>query len=154
MSAVNQYQKFGHVNLHKSQIFHETDLIFACVNISPLVPGHVLVCPKREIARYKDLTQEEIIQIFTHAQNISTRLEKHFGTTALNFGLQDGKDSGQSIAHVHLHILPRRKGDFDRNDQIYEELNKDAEMAEIRKKRSLEEMKEEADLFRSLMQDN
>ena len=143
-------QKFGPHTLDKSQIFYETPLIFACVNISPLVPGHILICPKRLTPRYKDLTKEEITDLFTSAQEISSKLENHFGTSALNFGLQDGKDAGQSVPHVHLHILPRKKGDFKRNDEIYEKLNADVEEQEVRVRRSLEEMAAEADVFKKL----
>ena len=145
-------QPFGPHKIDHSQIFYQTDLIFACVNISPLVPGHVLVCPKRKVKRYKDLSKEEIIEIFTHAQIISTKLETHFGTTALNFGLQDGRDAGQSVPHVHLHILPRKKGDFERNDEIYEKLNEDVEIQEKRVRRSPEEMAVEANIFRALFE--
>lgn len=43
---------------------------------------------------------------------------------SLTFVIQDGKDSGQTVQHVHVHIMPRRGGDFARNDQIYDELER------------------------------
>ena len=76
----------------------------------------------------------------------------HFNTTALNFGLQDGRDAGQSVPHVHLHILPRKKGDFERNDEIYEKLNEDVEIQEKRVRRSADEMAAEANIFRALFE--
>ena len=145
--------RFGHVIIKKSQIFHTTKTTFACVNISPIVPGHILICPKREVKRYHDLTDNEISEMFISARKIGSTLEKHFNRTALTFGLQDGVDSGQSVEHVHLHVLPRIKGDFERKEDIYRELRDDRKAMERgeRKLRSIEEMAEEADIFRKLL---
>ncbi|KAK6246716.1 hypothetical protein QUC31_018281 [Theobroma cacao] len=69
----------------------------------------------------------------------------------------DGPQSGQTVPHVHIHILPRREGDFERNDEIYDAIDvKEKEMQETldldkeRKDRSPEEMSREADEYRSL----
>ena len=45
-------------------------------------------------------------------------LEAHYGGSALNIAVQDGPDSGQSVPHVHIHLLPRRPADFKVNDQV------------------------------------
>lgn len=45
-------------------------------------------------------------------------------STALTVSIQDGVDSGQTVPHTHVHVLPRRPGDFPSNDQIYDELQK------------------------------
>merc|ERR1712071_456011 len=110
-------QNFGPHSLKKSvQIFYETALSFACVNISPLVPGHVLVCPKRDVARYKNLSMDEVVDLAKSCQIVSSALETHFKAEALTISMQDGKAAGQSVAHVHWHILPRKEGDFEKND--------------------------------------
>ena len=56
-----------------------------------------------------------------HTQ-IAPVLEKHYGCDALNLAIQDGLNSGQSVPHVHVHVLPRKKGDFERNDDVYGEI--------------------------------
>jgi len=43
---------------------------------------------------------------------------------ASTISIQDGKEAGQTVSHVHVHILPRRGGDFENNDEIYSELVK------------------------------
>ena len=51
---------------------------------------------------------------------MSAAIEKEYGATALNIAMQDGRDAGQSVPHVHFHILPRAPADFSNNDDIYD----------------------------------
>lgn len=51
-------------------------------------------------------------------------MEEVTGTKSSTIVVQDGADAGQTIRHVHVHILPRKPGDFERNDDIYEELHR------------------------------
>ena len=106
-----------------AQAFYESPLSICIVNIKPIVPGHVLVIPKRVCARFADMTPEEVVDLWTTVHYIGPILERYHLCTALNLAIQDGKESGQSVAHVHVHILPRKKGDFRRNDDVYGELN-------------------------------
>merc|ERR1712131_12117 len=146
-------QKFGPHTLKKSaQVFYESNLCFGTVNISPLVLGHVMVCPKREVIRYKDLTVAEVQDLAVSCQLISRTLETHFGTDATTISCQDGAAAGQSVPHVHFHILPRKPGDFERNDDIYAKLQADG--TEIRKRRTESEMQVEAEELRKLFPDN
>ncbi|KAF5725868.1 bis(5'-adenosyl)-triphosphatase [Tripterygium wilfordii] len=70
---------------------------------------------------------------------------------------QDGPQSGQTVPHVHIHILPRKGGDFEVNNEIYDainekekELKKKLDLDKERKDRSMDEMAEEANEYRSL----
>lgn len=56
------------------------------------------------------------------------------------------------IQHVHCHIMPRREGDFEHNDQIYIELNKHDHDEEQHQRRSLEERAAEADAYRTILE--
>jgi diadenosine tetraphosphate (Ap4A) HIT family hydrolase len=94
------------------------------------------------------MTTDEAIDMFYTACHIAKRLEAHYGGTSLNFGIQDGPESGQSVSHVHMHIIPRRKGDF-RKDQLYEKLRSHDKDGRILA-RSLEEMGAEAKILRKL----
>lgn len=71
--------------------------------------------------------------------------------------IQDGPQAGQTVPHVHIHVLPRKAGDFEKNDEIYDaievkekELQQKLDLDKERKDRSLEEMNQEADQYRSL----
>ncbi|XP_020531859.1 bifunctional bis(5'-adenosyl)-triphosphatase/adenylylsulfatase FHIT isoform X2 [Amborella trichopoda] len=71
--------------------------------------------------------------------------------------MEDGPQAGQTVPHMHVHILPRKGGDFEKNDEIYDaidmkekELKNKLDLDKDRKDRSLEEMAQEADELRKL----
>jgi len=82
----------------------------------------VLVSPVRVVKRFCELTEEEVADLFTSTQKIARVLEKAYGVSSLSIAIQDGPDAGQTVDHVHVHVLPRKKGDFERNDDIYKAL--------------------------------
>ncbi|KAF7646869.1 hypothetical protein LDENG_00181300 [Lucifuga dentata] len=84
----------------------------------------VLVCPLRPVERFRDLHQDELADLFSATQKVATVVEKHFNATSLTIAIQDGPEAGQTVKHVHIHVLPRKKGDFQRNDSIYEEVRR------------------------------
>ncbi|XP_053577366.1 bis(5'-adenosyl)-triphosphatase [Bombina bombina] len=142
--------RFGQHLIKPSVIFLKTELSFALVNRKPVVPGHVLVCPLRPALRFTDLRPEEVGDLFIAAQRVARVVESHFGGTSLTISLQDGPEAGQTVPHVHVHILPRKAGDFKRNDEIYEVLqNHDKGGQENPDQwRSEEEMASEAEALR------
>lgn len=113
---------FGPWVIAPSQVFFESALSYGIVNLKPIVPGHVLVIPKRVTPRFQELTPDEVIDLYTSVHSISKRLENAYNADALNIAMQDGVHAGQSVPHVHVHILPRRAGDFKRNDDVHEEI--------------------------------
>ncbi|XP_042311308.1 bis(5'-adenosyl)-triphosphatase isoform X1 [Sceloporus undulatus] len=138
--------RFGQHLIKPSVVFLKTELSFALVNRKPVVPGHVLICPLRPVERFRDLRPEEVADLFRTTQLVGNVVEQHFGGTSLTISVQDGPEAGQTVKHVHVHILPRRAGDFSRNDNIYNELqHHDKEAEESPSKwRSEDEMAAEA----------
>jgi bis(5'-adenosyl)-triphosphatase len=67
--------------------------------------------------------------------------------------VQDGKEAGQTVHHVHVHIMPRRPGDFARNDDIYDTMESRVDN-EARVARTEQDMAEEAQQLSSLFPDN
>ncbi|SAM68572.1 related to Cobalamin synthesis protein [Ustilago bromivora] len=148
--------------------FDVTDQVFyrsadgscsAIVNLKPIVPGHVLVIPTTPYHRLSEIPTDNIATLFQSVQEISRGLEKVFNADALTVSIQDGEAAGQTVLHLHIHILPRKKGDIEPNDLIYEHLeqwgfdiqkllNKDTvhkvDADEDRKPRSRAEMHKEA----------
>jgi diadenosine tetraphosphate (Ap4A) HIT family hydrolase len=149
---------FGSHRLPLYEVFYQTALSMAFVNLRPVVRGHVLVSPKRVVARFADLTDEECADLMTTMRRVAGVLTKAFECPALTITVQDGPAAGQTVPHVHVHVLPRRSGDFHRNDDIYYELDdasnaKDtsanANVDSSRRDRSPEELIQEADYLRA-----
>lgn len=94
-----------------TQVFHITKHSFALVNLKPIVPGHVLVIPLRRVPRLSDLPTEESIDFFQTVQRVQKFIQKIYCSDAINLGIQDGIAAGQSVPHVHCHIIPRYMND-------------------------------------------
>ncbi|XP_042028187.1 bifunctional bis(5'-adenosyl)-triphosphatase/adenylylsulfatase FHIT-like isoform X2 [Salvia splendens] len=148
---------FGPYKIDPKEVFYSTQLSYAMVNLRPLLPGHVLVCPRRDVKRFTDLTGDETSDLWFTAQKIGRQLESYHKASSLTLAIQDGPQAGQTVPHVHIHILPRKGGDFEKNDEIYDaidakekELKEKLDLDKERKDRSMEEMAEEADQYRKL----
>ncbi|XP_067243573.1 bis(5'-adenosyl)-triphosphatase isoform X1 [Chanodichthys erythropterus] len=115
--------RFGQHIIKSSAVFLKTELSFALVNRKPVVPGHVLVCPLRVVERFRDLRPEEVADLFMTTQRVANGIEKHFQASSLTIAIQDGPEAGQTVKHVHVHVLPRKAGDFEKNDSIYDEIS-------------------------------
>ncbi|KAH9504368.1 Nitrilase and fragile histidine triad fusion protein NitFhit [Bulinus truncatus] len=114
--------QFGHMTVRSSQVFYRTPLSMAFVNIKPVLPGHVLVSPIRPAASLSDLSPAEVSDLFTTAQYVASVVKRHFDVPSSTVAVQDGKGAGQTVQHVHVHIVPRKHGDLENNDDIYDEL--------------------------------
>uniref|UniRef100_A0A0B7ALN2 Bis(5'-adenosyl)-triphosphatase n=1 Tax=Arion vulgaris TaxID=1028688 RepID=A0A0B7ALN2_9EUPU len=140
----SSYQ-FGHIKITSNQVIYHSALSYAVVNIKPVVPGHVMVIPLRAAAEFSELSPAEVTDLFLTVQRVDNVVRKHFGTTSSTIAIQNGADSGQTVRHVHVHILPRKPGDFKENDDVYRQLEShDKGWTPSTKLRSLEEMAEEA----------
>ncbi|KAL9191464.1 hypothetical protein ACHAXT_001170 [Thalassiosira profunda] len=136
------------------------------VNLRPIVPGHVLVCSSRVTPLLSDLDDEEYDDLWRSVRSVQKVLKQQYKCEAFNVAVQDGSGAGQSVPHVHVHVLPRYAGDLQRNDDIYDHLEEWAPREEMsakkarldvpddseRKDRTVEEMAEEAGIYRSLME--
>ncbi|PHH83175.1 hypothetical protein CDD82_3222 [Ophiocordyceps australis] len=103
-----------------SQVFITTPLSFALVNLKPLLPGHVLVCPRRPLARLLDLTPAEASDLMTTVQQTQRVLAKAYLAGKggdFTVAVQDGPLAGQTVPHLHVHVIPRQGEDG--GDEIY-----------------------------------
>lgn len=150
-------------------VFHQTPYSFAFVNLKPLLPGHVLISPRRSVPRLSDLSAAEVTDLFLTVQKVGKTVERVFRASAFNLGMQDGLDAGQSVPHVHAHIIPRKAQDLP-EDAIYSMMEgEDGNLGKQywersrpiipkideakRYPRSEQEMTEEADMLRREMDD-
>lgn len=113
---------FGPAKVRGSSIFYQSSLALAFVNKKPVVPGHVLVVSRRAASKLEDLDQKEITELFSTVQKVEMFLQRYYGVDSSTISIQNGALAGQTIPHVHVHILPRRPQDFAQNDDVYSEL--------------------------------
>lgn len=144
------FEKFP---IDRRTVFFETQHVIAFTNIRCVVPGHCLVATKRIIARMEEMTKDEIKELFSTATLISSKLEKFHNAKSSTVTVQDGPFAGQTVKHVHCHVMPRKPGDFEENDEIYVRLNEHDKEGVKEKRRSIEEMIEEAMIYRKLMKE-
>ncbi|ONH69192.1 Bis(5'-adenosyl)-triphosphatase [Cyberlindnera fabianii] len=95
---------------------------YALVNLKPIVPGHVLIVPLRHVQRLKELTPEENVDYMSCIQQVHQFIEKVYKADSLNIAIQDGPEAGQSVPHLHTHVIPRHK-ENNMGDKIYELLD-------------------------------
>jgi len=100
-------------NLRDERIIYECNHTIAFIDTYPASPGHTLVVPKRHIPTYFDASEDEILAIGKAVQICKEFLDNEFNPDAYNIGINNGEAAGQSIKHLHVHIIPRYKGDVD-----------------------------------------
>lgn len=97
--------------LPASIVFEDAQCI-AFLDINPANQGHVLVVPKREVASMQDLPAAEAGHIMQIAQQVSQAIRAtDLRCEGINFLINDGAAAGQEVFHVHLHVIPRYRGD-------------------------------------------
>jgi diadenosine tetraphosphate (Ap4A) HIT family hydrolase len=100
-------------NLRDERIIYECNHTIAFIDTYPASPGHTLVVPKRHIPTYFDASEDEILAIGKAVQICKELLDNEFNPDAYNIGINNGEAAGQSIKHLHVHIIPRYKGDVE-----------------------------------------
>lgn len=77
----------------------------------PVSPGHTLIFPRRHIASFFDLEPEEREALFALLGEAKLRLDREMQPVAYNIGINDGPAAGQTVPHLHIHLIPRYAGD-------------------------------------------
>jgi len=98
-------------NPSREEILAESSVALALWDNHPLNPGHVLIVPRRHVASWFESTsteREEILQLADEARRVV--IERH-SPDAFNLGINDGPVAGQTVPHLHLHLIPRYHGD-------------------------------------------
>ena len=97
--------------LPPERIIDSNDLALVIRDGYPVSPGHTLVIPKRHIGSWFEITQAEqqaLLDLLTKAKAI---LETEYKPDGYNIGINDGPSAGQTVPHLHMHLIPRYKDD-------------------------------------------
>lgn len=89
----------------------QNELAIAIRDGYPVSNGHTLIIPKRHIRSFFDMTETERSSIFNLLTIAKNNLDQEFGPDAYNIGINDGQNAGQTVPHLHIHLIPRYKGD-------------------------------------------
>lgn len=102
--------------------FMESDNFRVIYNYSPIVPGHSLVIPKSHIESLLDIGGDKLNELVSLSIKAARFLTKAFKSDSFNWTVQEKAAAGQSVSHLHLHIIPRHDGDLPQPGDWYPRL--------------------------------
>jgi ATP adenylyltransferase len=91
----------------------ETKVIFqdesgmVVLNKYPYNPGHLMVFPKKHVERLSEMDERTLVAIFNLVKKSSKLIERAYAPHGMNIGINQGRSSGASVMHFHVHIVPR-----------------------------------------------
>ena len=94
-----------------AQTFYEDELAFAMVTYKPIFPGHCLIIPKRHMERFEELTDVEMVAMGRVIRVVDRIVSEVFKTSSYLLLQKNGVEVGQSVPHIHVHYIPRKKGE-------------------------------------------
>lgn len=93
-------------------IIYEDEDVMAFLDIMPVNEGHCLVIPKKHHKIVEEMDEKVYLKMFTVGRSLLKKIKEVLpDTTAFNYLIANGKDAGQEIYHVHLHMIPRKPND-------------------------------------------
>ncbi|AET69661.1 HIT family hydrolase, diadenosine tetraphosphate hydrolase [Desulfosporosinus orientis DSM 765] len=93
------------------EILNENEMAVAFFDKHPVNEGHVLIIPKRHLVSLFDATPEEVMSIWKLIEEVKEELDHRFHPDGYNIGVNMGGAAGQTIFHLHVHVIPRYYGD-------------------------------------------
>ena len=104
-------------------VLFENELAFAIPDKYPVRPGHTLVIPRRHVASFFELTDEELTACYELIKKTKDMMDGKYSPDGYKIGINVGRSSGQTVMHVHMHVVPTggkkisgRRGVFTRKD--------------------------------------
>lgn len=114
---------FCGTNIDES-VFAESENFCAIYNIAPILPGHSLIIPKRHLGSLMDLSDSELCEMMIFGRDVVRILLRAFDSAAFNWTIQEGEEAGQTVQHLHMHLIPRESNDLPQPGDWYPLLRK------------------------------
>jgi diadenosine tetraphosphate (Ap4A) HIT family hydrolase len=99
--------------LPKARVVEQNDAAVAIRDAFPVSPGHTLIIPIRHVGSFFETTAAERNAMLELLDLARERLATELAPAGFNIGMNDGFAAGQTVAHVHLHLIPRFIGDLE-----------------------------------------
>ena len=109
---LNENKPCPFCNLEREKILI-TKMSFAIYDGFPVNEGHALIIPKRHTANYFDLTNEEQADCFELLNRVKLIVQKKYNPAGFNVGININEAAGQTVPHVHIHLIPSYEGDVE-----------------------------------------
>lgn len=100
-------------NYNRSEIIAENKLAYAILDKFPVNEGHALIIPKRHFQSFFESSEEEIKAIYSLLHEVKEMLDVQYEPQGYNVGTNVGYHAGQTIMHLHVHLIPRYRNDVD-----------------------------------------
>ena len=98
-------------SLPPERIVQEHDSAIWIYDGFPVSPGHSLIIPKRHVGSFFDVSSNERMDMLVLLDAAKAKVELEHHPNGFNIGINDGPAAGQTVAHLHLHLIPRYNGD-------------------------------------------
>lgn len=98
---------------NQEEIILKNELAWARYDKYPVSPGHLLIITKRHVADFFDTTIEERRALNDLLEECKKMLDREYSPDGYNIGVNCGTAAGQTIMHLHIHLIPRFRGDID-----------------------------------------
>jgi diadenosine tetraphosphate (Ap4A) HIT family hydrolase len=95
------------------EVICENELARAIYDIFPISQGHALIIPTRHFTNFFEITKEEYLAVFELIKKVKSILDEKYNPEGYNIGVNVNDAAGQTIPHVHIHLIPRFKGDVE-----------------------------------------
>ena len=94
------------------RVFYRDLLVIGLWDGFPVTPGHALLVPIRHVSSWFEASIEERMALTRAIDAARLAIESNFGADGYNIGVNNGEVAGQTVLHLHLHVIPRRRGDM------------------------------------------
>lgn len=99
-------------SISQSEVIEEAPLVISKRDLYPVSNGHSLIIPKRHLATFFEASLEERNELIDVLERTKQALQEEFNPDGFNIGINEGADAGQTVMHLHIHLIPRYKGDM------------------------------------------
>ena len=111
MSPTDNDKPCPFCNLSSEHYLDQNDVGFVVRDLFPVNPGHTLIIPKRHVGSFFMLARDEVDGLWQLMGRAKAQIDEAFAPVDYNIGINDGPHAGQTVPHVHIHLMPRYLND-------------------------------------------
>jgi diadenosine tetraphosphate (Ap4A) HIT family hydrolase len=98
--------------INNDRLILEEGSAYSILDGFPVSRGHALIIPKRHVGRFQHLNAQEKADLLSLLEKTQAHTDLEFSPDGYNIGINDGAQAGQTIPHLHIHLIPRYAGDL------------------------------------------